>query len=83
MTIELLHRGRFDAVDGATAERVSSNAYTVRLPLTARAVQRSRRPATEDGWDGAVVAIDGAESEPGVVSAVDDHAVTLTVWILG
>jgi len=82
MTIELLHRGRFDVVATATAKQVSSNAWSVRLPFADRAVQRSRRPATDKGWDGAVLAIDGQESEPGVVSAIDARAVTLSVWVI-
>jgi len=83
VTIELLHRGRFDVVDGASAKKAGPNAWTVRLPLAARAVQRSRRKPTVEGWDGVVLAIDGAESEPGVVSRVGKDAVTIEVWVLG
>lgn len=82
MTVEILHRGRFDAVEGATVRSVGPNAYEVRLPLDDRAVQRTRRPATHEGFDEVVLTIDGAESEPGVVAAIGRDSVTITVWIL-
>lgn len=82
MVIELLHRGRFDEVRGASARSAGANAWLVTLPLDDRAVQRSRRGTRVEGWDGAVLALDGQETEPALVSDLRDGQVTLTVWVI-
>jgi len=82
MRIELEHRGRLYDVAGATVKPISPNTFEVTLPRDDQAVQRSRRPWTLEGWDGASLVLDERDAEPAIASGIDDKAVRLTVFIV-
>lgn len=82
MIIELLHRGRFHPIDDATARSLASNAWEIRLPLASPAHRLARRAPTPEAWDGAIFALDGAQTEPATGSGLDRGALYLTVLIL-
>jgi hypothetical protein len=82
MRIELEHRRRLHEVKGATVKPLAANAYEVCLPRDDEAVQRSRRPWTVEGWDGAVLVLDGKDAEPAVASGIDPRKVRLTVFVM-
>ena len=81
--VELLHRGRFYPVPEASAVPLAANAWDVTIPRDAPALLRARREWTEAGWDGAVLSIDGRETEPALTSRIDARSVTLSVYHLG
>ena len=68
--VEVLHRNRFQAIAGATVERISSNAWTVRIPVDDPIHRKVRRQPTPEGWDGAVFFVDGLETEPALGSGL-------------
>lgn len=81
MTIELLVRGRFVDLPGATATPVAGNGWSIRIPDPGSSSRRTRRgPALED-WDGAVFALDGEETQPGVGTGGGADHVLVTVWV--
>lgn len=82
MRVELEHRRRYRDVKTAQVVAIASNVWEVRLPRDDMAVQASRRPWTLEGWDGAVLVLDGAEAEPAVASRIDSTVVTLTAIVL-
>jgi hypothetical protein len=82
MTVELLVRGRFVPLPGATVERVAGNAFTVRIPDPDALRRRTRRGANPEDWDGAVFSLDEVETEPGLGSGLDRGAVLVSVWIV-
>jgi hypothetical protein len=80
--IEVLHRNRFREVADATAERISGNAWTVRIPTDSRIHGQIKRAPTAEGWDGAVFFIDGRETEPGLGSGTRRGFVEISVYAL-
>jgi hypothetical protein len=82
MRIELEHRRRLHEVAGATVVTLAPNAYEITLPRSDDAVQRARRPWTLEGWDGAVLVLDGQDAEPAVASGIDAEGVRLTVFVV-
>ncbi|HHO54648.1 MAG TPA: hypothetical protein ENK18_28170 [Deltaproteobacteria bacterium] len=82
MIIELLHRGRFFPVEDASARALSSNAWELRLPITSAVHARTRRRPDPEDWDGAIFALQGAQTEPAVGSGRDRGAIYLTVLVL-
>jgi hypothetical protein len=82
MRIELENKRRFWPIEGAKVLPVAKNAWHVRLPRDSEQVQRCRRPWTLEGWDGALICVDGVEAEPAVASDINATHVTLTVYIL-
>ena len=81
MRIELEHRRRLYDVPDAKVVCLAANAYEVTLPRDADAVQRARRPWTLEGWDDAVLVLDGVDGESAVASRIDARQVTLTVLL--
>lgn len=82
MRIELEVRRRLHEVASATVKPLAANAYEVTLPRDDDAVQRCRRPWSIEGWDGAVLVLDGQDAEPAVASGIDGKAVRLTVFVV-
>lgn len=80
--ILVLHRGRFYEIDGASAERVASNTWQVRIPAADPIHKRTRRSADAESWDGAVFLVEGQETQPAVGSGEDKGGVTVTVFVL-
>ena len=83
MTVEVLARGRFQAVPDATVRAVGPNAFEIRLPVGSPIHARCRRRPEPEAWDGAIFSLDGVETEPAVGSGADAGAVQVTVLILG
>lgn len=80
MSVELLVKGRFRPLAGATCRKVAANAWEVRVPKTPENL-RLAGPELR-GLDGAVFGVDGLQTEPGVVSAEGRESVTVSVWVL-
>ncbi|TNE92644.1 MAG: hypothetical protein EP330_01480 [Deltaproteobacteria bacterium] len=80
--IEVLHRNRFRPVDDARIERISSNAWTVRIPVSSPIHKAVRRNPTAEGWDGAVFLIEDTETEPALGSAVRGGFVEISAFSL-
>lgn len=81
--VEVLHKGRFHAIPEASVTRIAANAWEIRIPRDAPTLGRLRRPWTEEGWDGAVLSVEGRETEPCLTSRIDAQAVTLSAFHLG
>jgi hypothetical protein len=81
-TVEVLSRSHFRELPEATARPIADNAWEIRIPRTTAVQKRCRVPDSLEGWDGVVFAIDGEQTAPAVASAIDAHAVTVTVWVL-
>lgn len=79
--VTLVVRGRFQPLPSATLTKVSTNAWSVRIPKGDPIHAAARRPATPEGWDGAIFALDGKEAEPALGSGEDASAVVLTLLV--
>ena len=64
MNIALLCRSHFVDLPNATAENIASNAWRVRIALSDPGVRKARRGAQAEHWDGAILSLDGKETEP-------------------
>jgi len=82
MRIELELRRRLHEVAGATFVTLAPNAYEITFPRDDETVQDARRPWTLEGWDGAILVLDGQDAEPAVASGIDAESVRLTVLVV-
>ncbi|MCO4746114.1 MAG: hypothetical protein KC912_15060 [Proteobacteria bacterium] len=82
MSVEVLHAGRFQVCEAAVVETISSNAWTVKIPVNDPIHRRLRRKPTPEGWDGAVFFIDGVETEPGLGSGLANGFVTVGTYAI-
>ncbi len=82
MRIELEHRRRLQLVARATVVTLAPNAYEITLPRGDKAVESAGRPWTLEGWDGAVLVLDGQDADPAVASGIDAESVRLTVLVV-
>lgn len=73
-------KGRFRALPGITITRAAPNAWQVRVPRSAEVSAVLRADPTT--LDGGVFSIDGRETEPVVLAAEDEAAVTFSAWVL-
>ncbi len=81
MQVELRVRNRVFPLPGATARALASNAFEVTVPRSPEA----RRLLGDDlgKLDGAILVLDGEESEPALICAEGPDAVRVSAWILG
>lgn len=81
--VQVLYRRRFYPVDGAQVTRLADNAWQVHIPVDHPIHAKTRRTPDADGWEGAVLLVDDAETEPVVVSKVAGGRVQLAAWSIG
>jgi hypothetical protein len=79
-TLTLVVRGRFQPVD-VPVRRDGPNVWTVLLPKAHPVHAAARRPATLEGWEGAIFAVDGAEADPAIGSAETGTGLELTLLV--
>lgn len=82
MNVEVLHNGSFRPIEGATFEEISSNAWTVSIPVHDPIHGRVRRRPTAEGWDGAVFFIDGVETEPALGSGLKRGQIKISAYAI-
>jgi hypothetical protein len=81
MLIEVRVRGRFWPIPGATARQIAGNAWEISVPRTSEC---QRLLGNDLGrLDGAVLGLDGKETEAAVINAEGPEGVRATAWILG
>jgi len=81
MDLAVLHRNRFLPLNDADVTQVGPNAYQVRIPTGSPMHKKLRRPATAEGWDGAIFLIDGRETEPAMGSG-EGADIVVSAWVL-
>jgi hypothetical protein len=82
VSVEVLHAGRFQVLESAVVETISSNAWTVKIPVNDPVHRRLRRQPTPEGWDGAVFFIDGVETEPSLGSGLANGFVSIGTYAI-
>jgi hypothetical protein len=82
LSIQVLHRGAFHAIPGATAQQVASNAWEIHVPATDPIHRKTRRTLTAEAWDEAIFLLGDVESQAAVGCAEDHNGVTVSVIIL-
>lgn len=81
MLIEVRQRGKVLPIPGASARALASNAWEITIPRTPD-TQRLFGPDLRR-LDGAVLVLDGQESEPALISAEGADMVRVSAWVLG
>lgn len=81
MDLQILVRGRFFPLEGATVKKVALNAWEIRVPRDEAVAKRARRKLSVEAWDGAVFLIDDVETEPAMVSKETSDALFLTALV--
>ena len=80
--IQVLHRNHFVEIRSAALKKLAGNCWEVSIPVDDPVHKRVRRPATAEGWDGAVFLIDDKESEPAVGSGESPREIRVTVYVV-
>lgn len=80
MTIEVLVRGRYHPLPGATARPIGGNAWQVRIPRSPEAARLLRRWEVES-LDDVVLALDGEDSLQVIGSGGTDEELVATVLL--
>lgn len=80
MDVGLLVRGRFVALPGAAARAIAGNAWEIRVPRSPEAERLLGRGLAK--LDGAVLLIDGQQTEPALISGEGPEHVTASAWAL-
>jgi hypothetical protein len=81
-SIEVLHRGRFWPLPGASATKIAANAWEITIPIDDAVRRFAKSPGDPSAWDDAVFAIDGVQTEPAVGSGGGGDAVRVTALVL-
>lgn len=81
MEIALLHKGSFRALPGATARRLSGNAFEVRIPRSAESERLMRGKWSLESLDDAVLLLGDDESVQVLGSREEPDALVVTALI--
>ena len=79
MDILILHRNRFQPVNGATATKLSGNAWTLKLPIASMKRFIKGTPRAE-ALDGVVFVVEDLETEPAVGTGEDQTHLYASVY---
>lgn len=79
--VQVLHRNRFQPVDGAQAVAMAGNAWEIRIPVDHPIHRRVRREPEPTAWDGAIFLLGDEETEPALGSAIRKGNVCIAAWI--
>ena len=79
--LEVVHRNRFVPVTDATVVEIAGGAWEIRIPVGSAIHNTTRRKPTPEGWDEAIFAIDGEETQPAMGSGANKSHVVVTALI--
>ena len=81
MTIELLHKGRFHVLNGATAKALASNAWAVSIPIDELS-KLLRTAITLSSLDDAILVVDDIETSNTIGHQKGKSRLTVTTWAI-
>lgn len=79
--LEVVHRNRFVPMTEATVAEIAGGAWEIRIPVASPIHAKTKRAATPEGWDEAIFAIDGVETQPAMGSGSNKTHVVVTALI--